>query len=45
MVIKTKKPFKKFMVKYNIKKSWVVVGVIVAIFILAILTWMMFIVI
>jgi hypothetical protein len=37
MVIKTKKPFKKFMVKYNIKKSWVVVGVIVAIFILAIL--------
>ena len=37
MVIKTKKPFKRFMVKYNIKKSWVIVGVIVAIFILAIL--------
>ena len=37
MAKKSKTELKRFMVKYNIKKSWVVVGVIVAIFIVALL--------
>ena len=37
MARKSKKELQKFMRKYNIKKSWVIVGIIVAIFILALL--------
>ena len=37
MAKKSKTELQKLMLKYNIKKSWVVVGVIVVIFILALL--------
>ena len=37
MAKKSKTELQKFMLKYNIKKSWIVVGVIVIIFALALL--------
>ena len=37
MAKKTKTKLQKLMLKYNIKKSWIVVGIIVTIFALALL--------